>query len=79
VRLTLRGALETCFYMEGKRMSQSENIFDPARLVLNQPICQKCGARMWITLIEPDSPNHDRRTFECPRCENVLTETIKYR
>jgi transposase-like protein len=60
-------------------MSQSENIFDPARLVLYQPICPKCGARMWIVRIEPDEPGHDKRTFECPQCENVLTETVKYR
>ena len=60
-------------------MSQSENIFDPARLVLNLPICPKCGARMWLARIEPDEPGHDKRTFECQRCENVITQTVKYR
>ena len=24
--------------------------------------------------IEPDSPDHDKRTFECPKCENVVSE-----
>jgi hypothetical protein len=60
-------------------MSQSENIFDPARLVLNLPICPKCGTQMWLQRIEPDSPGHDTRTFECPGCENVVSEVVKYR
>lgn len=34
------------------------------------------GAQMWLAHIEPDKPDHDRRTFECPECENVLIETI---
>ena len=29
--------------------------------------------------IEPDSPDHDKRTFECPTCENVVSEIVKYR
>ena len=60
-------------------MSQSENIFDPARLVLNLPFCPKCSARMWLARIEPDEPGHDKRTFECPQCENVVSEVVKYR
>jgi hypothetical protein len=34
---------------------------------------------MWLVQIEPDAPDHDRRTFECPGCENVVSETVKYR
>jgi predicted nucleic-acid-binding Zn-ribbon protein len=60
-------------------MSQSENIFDPARLVLDLPICPKCGTRMWLSRIEPDEPGCDKRTFECPKCENEVSETFKYR
>jgi hypothetical protein len=59
-------------------MSQSENIFDPARLVLYQPMCSKCGGTMWLARIEPDAPGHDKRVFECPQCENVLVEVVKY-
>jgi tRNA(Ile2) C34 agmatinyltransferase TiaS len=59
-------------------MSQSET-FDPARLVLYNPVCPKCETRMWLSRIEPDVPGHDKRTFECPRCENVVSETFKYR
>jgi len=59
-------------------MSQSFE-FDPARLVLSQPICPKCGGRMWLSRIEPDEPHHDKRTFECPQCEHVVSEVVKYR
>jgi hypothetical protein len=59
-------------------MSEWES-FDPARLVLRLPTCPKCGATMWLVRIEPDAPGHDKRTFECPTCENVISETVKYR
>jgi hypothetical protein len=62
----------------GGVMSQSFE-FDPARLVLSQPVCSQCGGRMWLSRIEPDEPNHDKRTFECPQCENVVSEVVKYR
>ncbi len=29
--------------------------------------------------IEPDKPKHDKRTFECPQCNHVLSEVVKYR
>ena len=61
----------------GSAMTQTA--FDPARLVLDLPKCQKCGSIMWLVQIEPDAPDRDRRTFECPRCENVVSETVKYR
>jgi len=59
-------------------MSQFET-FDPARLVLYMPTCEKCGAKMWLVRIEPDAPGHDRRCFQCPQCENAATEVVKYR
>jgi hypothetical protein len=34
---------------------------------------------MWLSRIEPDKPNHDKRTFECPQCENVVSEVVMYR
>jgi hypothetical protein len=67
------------FYVECRAMAQSESIFDPTRLVLHHPICPRCGVRMWLATIEPDSPDHDKRTFECPQCENVVSEIFKYR
>ena len=58
-------------------MSQSQS-FDPARLVLDLPTCPKCGASMWLVRVERDVPGHDNRFFECPRCEHVRSETVKY-
>ena len=32
----------------------------------------------WLDHIEPDVPDHDRRTFECPRCQHVESVVVKY-
>jgi hypothetical protein len=58
-------------------MTQIE--FDPARLVLDLPNCQKCRGTMRLSRIEPDAPGFDKRTFECTQCENVVSEIVKYR
>jgi transcription elongation factor Elf1 len=35
---------------------------------------------MWIARIEPaDKPDHDIRTFECPRCDHQEIVTVKFR
>lgn len=47
--------------------------------VLNPPNCPQCGDLMWLSRIEPDKPDHDRRTFECPNCEHTQTAVVKYR
>ena len=64
--------------IENPKMSQSYH-FDRNRLVLSMPDCAQCGAPMWLARIEPDIPGHDKRTFECPQCGNVVSETVKYR
>jgi hypothetical protein len=46
---------------------------------IQRPECPACGAPMWLARIEPDEPDHDRRTFECPRCQDEVTEVVKYR
>jgi hypothetical protein len=46
---------------------------------IQRPECPACAALMWLARIEPDEPGHDRRTFECPRCQDELTEVVKYR
>jgi len=53
--------------------------FIPPSLQIAQPKCATCGALMWLTSIEPEKPDHDRRTFECPRCQDELVEVVKYR
>ena len=46
---------------------------------LELPKCPKCGEQMWLARIEPDKPDYDKRTYECPVCENVMIEVVKYR
>jgi DNA-directed RNA polymerase subunit RPC12/RpoP len=41
-----------------------------------QPVCSKCGAPMWLIRIEPEKAGCAQRTFECPRCQNRMTEVI---
>jgi hypothetical protein len=45
----------------------------PASTVFPEPLvlCPNCS-------VEPDKPNHDRRTFECPLCDYSHTEVVKY-
>ena len=31
---------------------------------------------MWLVSIEPDKANHDRRTFECPRCQDLTIVVV---
>jgi DNA-directed RNA polymerase subunit RPC12/RpoP len=41
-----------------------------------QPVCSKCGAPMWLIRIVPEKAGRAQRTFECPRCQNRMTEVI---
>jgi ribosomal protein S27AE len=57
------------------RMSE----FIPQPQCIEHPKCERCGAGMWLAHIEPDDkPDHDRRTFECPRCQNEQIQVVKY-
>jgi hypothetical protein len=47
--------------------------------MLLHPKCDRCGASMWLTSIEPDEPDHDKRVFECPECRNTTTQVVRYR
>jgi len=44
---------------------------------IRRPICPNCGATMWLTRIQPDKPSCARRTLECPRCQNRISEVIE--
>jgi DNA-directed RNA polymerase subunit RPC12/RpoP len=46
---------------------------------INRPMCPRCGAQMWIARIEPDEPDHERRTFECPECNHSIIEVVQYK
>jgi hypothetical protein len=43
------------------------------------PPCQKCGAFMTLTRIEPASPGVDLRTFECSQCGNIEDRLVPFR
>ncbi len=47
--------------------------------IIGHPACESCGAPMWLTCIEPDRPDHDKRTFECPRCQHVMIRVVSYK
>jgi len=34
---------------------------------------------MWLTHLESDKPDHDKRTFECKACGASVTEIVKYK
>lgn len=59
-------------------MPHSE-IFDPVIPPVERPMCPLCGARMGLSQVEPDKADHDRRTFECPECENIETVVVKFK
>jgi hypothetical protein len=43
------------------------------------PGCIACDAPMWLARIEPDRPDHDKRSFKCLACGEKTTEIVKYR
>jgi len=50
----------------------------PKLRMANHPLCKLCVTPMWLISIEPDRPKHDRRTFECPRCQEVMVQVVDY-
>ena len=32
---------------------------------------------MWLQVLEPSQPGHDKRTFACPRCQYVETFEVQ--
>jgi hypothetical protein len=58
-------------------MQKAQIIPHPKMII--RPYCENCDAQMWLVFIEPDKPGHDRRTFECPRCQLETVEIVKYR
>jgi hypothetical protein len=44
-----------------------------------RPHCAKCGNLMMLARIEPDTPDHDRRTFECANCGHSEVTVARYR
>jgi hypothetical protein len=51
----------------------------PQQRIIGRPFCEFCKAQMWLASVEPDQPDHDKRTFECPMCPNFTVKVVKYR
>jgi hypothetical protein len=58
-------------------MRESHYIPDPPNV--EHPRCTQCGVPMLLTRLEPDKPDHDKRTFECKACVASVTEIVKYK
>jgi len=41
---------------------------------ITRPGCPKCGTRMMLSRIEPESPGYEKHTFECPVCDHKESE-----
>jgi hypothetical protein len=52
--------------------------FVPGTEAITAPTCDWCGAYMFLVVIEPTEPDHDRRTFKCTTCANEFVETVKF-
>ena len=51
----------------------------PYPIEIEHPKCATCGVAMWLTRIDSDKADHDKRTFECKACGRTTTEVVKYR
>jgi hypothetical protein len=72
--LTDRGPIDGTI---GAVMRKTQIIPQPKMII--RPWCESCDAQMWLVSIEPDKPDYDRRTFECPRCQHEMVEIVKYK
>src|SRR5690348_14025504 len=50
--------------------------FDNSLAAPVRPVCSKCGALMWLIRIEPHKLGCAQRTYECPRCQNQMTDVV---
>ena len=44
-----------------------------------RPACPECGSAMLLTHIGPDKPDHDKRTFVCPKCQHSDSVVVKFK
>ena len=44
-----------------------------------RPLCAKCGTRMMLSRIEPDSLGREKHTFECPSCDTETSDIVEIR
>jgi hypothetical protein len=71
--------------VDGERIAppRSERVpqlkYDPSKAsIIHQPPCSRCGADMLIARIDPVTPDTDRRTFECTKCDNEVVLEVMF-
>jgi hypothetical protein len=40
---------------------------------IERPTCPKCRTKMRLFGIEPERPEYELRSFECPKCNHIQT------
>jgi transcription initiation factor IIF auxiliary subunit len=50
-------------------MAQRQIVPSHAKTI-DRPLCVVRGAQMWLVCVEADGPDRDKRSIECPGCEN---------
>jgi hypothetical protein len=58
-------------------MTFSEFTRESTPVATARPKCPDCTVPMYLARIAPDKPGYDLRTFECPRCQNILRAVAK--
>jgi hypothetical protein len=53
------------------------SIFDPRERPFDRPACPNCGCPMWLAIVEPDKPDHEKRSYECPRCQREQEHVVQ--
>jgi hypothetical protein len=48
----------------------------PSLWMIERPNCPNCTTRMNPARVMPNSNGHDVRTFECNKCDHILTLTL---
>jgi hypothetical protein len=50
---------------------------EPSLLPIERPRCPTCQGRMMLARIEPGPNGSDLRTFDCPKCEQILKALVE--
>lgn len=50
----------------------------PLNPTRERPACPKCGTEMTLTRVEPRTPGHQMRTFECPSCNWSESDVVAF-
>jgi len=69
---------ESSEYSRLQKESTKRSSTHASSRAITRPRCPKCGTTMVLTRIVPHAPGDDLRTFECPTCEHVENEVVKF-